>query len=550
MLKLATILDNPGEPTAKTRYRDPKLLKQLGYNGLVLYETTGLSGLRGPDSVQSGEIRRWISKQYDHVKTSIEQANEAGLDVYLTYDVLSLARDIVDKSPNRFVCKNRPGTLCPASEQTLENSVDALDHLIQTFSSVAGIVLRFGDNDASRLPYLVGNDLYTPHCPRCSQLGRADRIISVLTRFYDLVVKKHDKRLIARAWNLRPNGMHDSVELCERIRDRLPGEETDDRLVLSFKYTQTDFWRYQPWNQASLCFGQRPIIYELQCQREFEGKGGIPNWQVPIWRDGDPAIEDQTLRGGLAKVTSRINFGGLWAWVRGGGWGGPFVANEDWIDANVYAVPHLAETPGIKPAKLAEQWVDQRVGVPKIKSKQAICQVLQASVQFIQDGLYIGPYARTKTDAWHPNADWIQDDLIDAQAAWRMIQKLSFDKLEQVCIEKARSVTLVNQVRINLQRQINEANRSRLEPMHNSLMYTESLYGTLSELLQGLVAFRQYRRTKDPALAEKARHRLLSAQSHWNHHSQRHANLSGTATAFRESGFWDLTQRLLGEMTV
>lgn len=549
MLKLATILDNPGEPTAKTRYRDPELLKQMGYNGLVLYETTGLSGLKGADSVGSGELRRWITKQYDHVRTVMDQANEAGLDVYLTYDVLSLSRSLVDESPGRYICKNRPNSLCPASEDTLEQSVAALDHLMQTFPNAAGVVLRIGDNDASRLPYLVGNDLYAPHCPRCSQFGRAERILSVLNRFYDRVVGTYNKRLIARAWNVRPNGMHDSVELCERIRDGLPGKETDDRLVLSFKYTQTDFWRYQPWNQASLCFGQRPIIYELQCQREFEGKGGIPNWQVPLWRDGDPAIEDETQRGGLAKVTSKINFGGLWAWVRGGGWGGPFVANEDWIDANVFAVPRLAELPSIKPAKLAEDWVDERIKVPKTKTKQAICKVLEASVQFIQDGLYIGPYAKNKSDAWHPNADWIQDDLVDAEAAWRMIMQLPFDKLDEVCIEKNRAVAMVNEVRTALHRQLNEPNKSRLEPMHNSLMYTESLYSALSDLLQGMVAFRQYRRTKEPAYVEKAKHRLLSAQSHWNHHCQRYANLAGTATAFRESGFWDLTQKLLGEMS-
>jgi hypothetical protein len=548
MLKLATILDNPGEPTAKTRYRDPNLLKQLGYNGLVLYETTGLSGLVGPDSVESGELRRWITKGYDHVRAITEQANEAGLDVYLTYDVLSLARSIVDDSPGRFVCKNRPGTLCPASEDTLNKSVEALDHLMRTFGDAAGVVLRIGDNDAGRLPYLVGNDLYAPHCPRCSQFGRADRIVSVLTRFYEMIVGTHNKRLIARAWNLRPNGMHDSVELCERIRDRLPGEETDDRFVLSFKYTQTDFWRYQPWNQASLCFGQRPIMYELQCQREFEGKGGIPNWQVPIWRDGDPAIQDEDQRGGLAKVTSKINFSGLWAWVRGGGWGGPFVANEDWIDANVYAVPRLAENPSMPCNQLAEEWVDKRVGVPKTKTKKAICDVLEASVQFILDGFYIGPYASNKADSWHPNADWISDDLVDAEAAWRMILQLSFEKLDQVGVEKNRAVAAVSEVRQALHKQINEANRSRVEPMFNTLMYTESLYSAISDLLQGMVAFRQWRRSKEPTHAEKARHRLLSSQSHWNHHCQRHANLSGTATAFRESGFWDLTQKLLGEM--
>ena len=65
MLNLATILDNPGEPTAETRYRNPNELKGLGYDGLVVYATTGLSGLLGPDTVKASDVRRWVVDQYD-----------------------------------------------------------------------------------------------------------------------------------------------------------------------------------------------------------------------------------------------------------------------------------------------------------------------------------------------------------------------------------------------------------------------------------------------------------------------------------------------------
>ena len=54
MLKLATLIDNPGEPQAETRYRDPRHLKDLGYTGRVMYATTGLSGVDSPDSIGRG----------------------------------------------------------------------------------------------------------------------------------------------------------------------------------------------------------------------------------------------------------------------------------------------------------------------------------------------------------------------------------------------------------------------------------------------------------------------------------------------------------------
>ena len=42
MFTLATILDNPGEPPADTRYRDVNLLRQMGYDGVAIYGSTGL----------------------------------------------------------------------------------------------------------------------------------------------------------------------------------------------------------------------------------------------------------------------------------------------------------------------------------------------------------------------------------------------------------------------------------------------------------------------------------------------------------------------------
>lgn len=557
MLKLATILDNPGEPLADTRYRDPHQLRKLGYNGLVLYETTALSGVESPESLRDAEIRRWISQQFDQIRQRVEQATAAGLDVYFFYDVLSLMRETVNRDLAVFTCRNRPNTLCPASDVALEKSASALRSLLQQWPMVKGVVLRFGDNDAARLPYLIGNDIYTPHCARCSQLGRADRISAVLDQFHKLVVQQMNKRLIARAWNVRPNGLHDSVELCHRVLARLPGADNpgDDRFVLSFKFSHTDFWRYQRWNPASLIFKGRPILYELQCQREFEGKGGVPNWQVPLWRDGPPEAPPRNDPGidtgvsGLAEAAGKVNLAGLWAWVRGGGWGGPFVKNETWIDANVFAVPKLAEHPETSPRDLADQWVAQRLGIHDENTARAIRQALEHSPEIVRRGFYIGPFARSKNEPWHPNGDWIQDDVLDARAAWRMIQRLPDSILDEVVREKQEAVEQIAADRTALQQIDNDTNRSTIEPMIHTLVYAESLLETLRDLLTGLVAYRRWLKTKDPSQAETIRKRLVAAQSHWIHHTQRHGSLPGAATAFREVHFWDLTQEILGELS-
>ncbi|MEX0774934.1 MAG: hypothetical protein WD042_04365 [Phycisphaeraceae bacterium] len=548
MLKFATILDNPGEPQPETRYRNPEELVRLGYNGLVIYETTGLSGVDSPESVGTGEMRRWVERQSQNVGETIHRAAKAGLGVYIVYDTLSLPRTVVERHMSDMVCKNRPTTLCPASEKAVEYSVRAVESLMGQWPELAGVVLRFGDNDAARLPYLVGNDIYQPHCARCSLLGRADRIVLILEQFHKLVVGKLNKRLIARAWNVRPNGMHDSVELAQRIAPKLPGEPRDDRFILSFKFSETDFWRYQRWNPSSLVFGDRPIMYELQCQREFEGKGGIPNWQVPLWQHGYPETLDAEPRQGLAMVADQVNLAGLWAWVRGGGWGGPFTKNEAWIDANVVAVPLLADDPKIDAATLADKWIRQRLRVTDDRAAEALGKILADSAQFVLKGFYIGPFARQRQVPWHPNGDWIQDDLIDVQAAWRMIQRLPDSELDQVVQEKKEAVEQVAADSALLQQVMTDSTRNALEPLVNTLHYAESLFETLRDLLAGLAAFRRYQRTRDASHAATARQRLLAAQSYWNHHSQRHGSLPGCATAFREANFWDVTQRILNEV--
>lgn len=552
MLKLATLLQNPGEPEISTQYKNPAVLKDLGYTGLVLYNTTGLSGVSSPSDIEDRELSRWVGQQLDDAARRIDDAVEAGLEVYISYDMLVLPKGYVAKHTKELCCKGTDATLCPASEPALHKSMAALDALITRLPKIAGVVLRLGDTDARRLPYLTGNDVYAPHCPRCSQLGRADRVVAAIEHAYNLVVEKRSRRLIVRAWNVRPSGFHDSADLAERIVERLPGDPSDDRLVLSFKFTHTDFWRYQPWNQASLACGAlerggRPIIYELQCQREFEGKGGVPNYQPPLWRDGLPEALEQE-RGGLAPLVGKVNLAGLWAWVRGGGWGGPFVTDEAWIDANVVAVPQIADDPLLRPDDLARQWVTERLGIEEPALIDALCKILDRSAEAARLAFYFGPFVATKGSPWHPAADWVGDDQLNAEACWRMIQRIPEDQLDNTIGEKERAAEMISDDRHLLQTLVGDRKHQRLESLVNTLIYAESLYGAMRDLTAGLIAYRRFLNTNIRDYAEEARNRMLSAQSEWNHHAGRHAMLPGTATPFREHGFWELTQRVLDEV--
>jgi len=99
-----------------------------------------------------------------------------------------------------------------------------------------------------------------------------------------------------------------------------------------------------------------------------------------------------------------------------------------------------------------------------------------------------------------------------------------------------------------LQQIISDRRHRELEPLVNSLISAESFFEALRDMIGGMVAYRQYLKSKDPAIAQIVKQKLFSAQDHWNHHTQRFGSLAGAATAFREEDFWDVTQDILAEV--
>ncbi|QQE11799.1 hypothetical protein JD969_20345 [Planctomycetota bacterium] len=547
MLKLATLIENPGEPLIDSRYHDPNELKALGYNGIVVYPTTALSGISDPDVIQSVEYKRWINSHFQRVDQEISDAVNVGLDVYLFYDMLVLPTDLVEMDSNAINCKNRSSSICPASQKAYDLSMQALSAQLGRWPQVAGIVARIGDSDATRLPFLSGNDIYSPYCPRCSSLNKLDRVSKAIQSVFDTVVKMHQKRLIVRAWNVRPNGLHDSKDLAQKLVDRLPKAQKD-QLMISFKFTNTDFWRYQSWNKASQTIGEIPILYEFQCQREFEGKGSAPNWQAPIWKYGMDEVFDEQEPLGLANASHDVNVSGSIVWVRGGGWGGPFINNEMWVDANVYAASKLTDDPQIDLKQLSKDWCVERLGLENANDVEVLSDILEKSADTIRHAFYIKSYAEKRIDGWHPNADWIQDDVFDAEALWRLISRADKKALSEIVNEKKLAVEKINSARASLQSILSKQNQSKIEPLVSSMIYYESLIETISHLVEALVAYRMFKESKSNISFQVIMQHILTSQNRWNHHTQRVPTLPGSPTPYREKNFWELTQGILSEI--
>ncbi|QDU33742.1 hypothetical protein KS4_17980 [Poriferisphaera corsica] len=546
MLKLATLIENPGEPLIDSRYHNPHELKDLGYNGVVVYHTTALSGIPNPDVIIDPEYKRWVNSHFQRVDQEIKSAVDAGLSVYLFYDMLVLPTDLVDMDRNSICCKNRTDTICPSSKKAYELSIQALSAHLTRWPEVCGIVLRFGDSDATRLPFLSGNDIYAPYCPKCSGINKLDRILYAIKHSYNTVVSTFNKQLIVRAWNVRPNGLHDSTDLASRLAEKLPSvAKPNDQFMISFKSTQTDFWRYQSWNQASLEFNDYSIIYEFQCQREFEGKGTVANWQLPLWQHGMPETKNTK---GLATVAKQIEFSGSLAWVRGGGWGGPFVKNESWIDLNVFSAPKLTDNPKLDQGQLIHEWITERLDIHDPKLTDLLSRITTQSHAICRDLFYIKPLAEQHIDAWYPNEHWLQDDVIDVDALSRIIQKLPQEVQADLIEEKRHASQTIAKLRTQLQQHLNTENHTTLDPLITSFLYIESLAETIYHLSAALSLY--HHRYKNKVTSDKSQisQHILAAQNHWNHHTQRIPTLPGSPTTYREKNFWELTQTILNEI--
>lgn len=558
---LATNVRNPAEPVQAGSDVRPAELVAMGYQGIVLFETIALLGLTDPAAAPTEDTRRWAEALGAEVDAKVADSVGAGLEVYLCIDAPALPAWTVQARPDRFTCRRRNDVLCPARESMGSACVSLGVDLLDRWPQAAGLVLRVGDSDVEKLPHLVGSNVYAPRCGRCEPITPVQRVLALTHSFHDAVVKERKRKLILRGWNLADGLMHEDPAIAAEIAAGLPGHPGEGSMILSFKHTAGDFRRDRSWNASSLAVGDWPVLYELQCQREYEGKGGIPNWLVPLWAHGDekapplvpmPGSQEDppSSTGGLVEVHQRANLAGVMSWVRGGGWGGPFVSDPVWIDANAWAIPRLLhaifEGNPQPEAGLAETWARERLGLGE-EAAAAVAEVLMASSEMVRQGFYF------RTEHAPPPADaaarpatsrWVSDDLVDVNKLARLIDRLPEDQLDRAVASKAEAAATATRLRLMLQNTVGAASgsdASRLRPLVSTLVYTESLFRCFHHLTAGLVARRRNREAPGTAAHETARKLLEAAVADWMHHTQRHANALGSATAFREVGLYEAT---------
>ena len=174
---------------------------------------------------------------------------------------------------------------------------DGLARLFHEFPDIAGIVSRFGETD--------GRDVRGDFCSRLVIRTSAQmrRMISRLLS----VCERHARLLIVRTWSVGAYRVGDLMWNRDTF-ERVFADLHSDRLIISMKYGESDFFRYLPLNRQFLQTSHRKII-ELQARREYEGFGAYPSFV---------GIDYEVYRDQLREAKNVV---GISVWCQTGGWG-------------------------------------------------------------------------------------------------------------------------------------------------------------------------------------------------------------------------------------
>ncbi|NWK56562.1 hypothetical protein HW115_13150 [Verrucomicrobiaceae bacterium N1E253] len=210
-----------------------------------------------------------------------------------------------------------------------------IDEIFEKLPELDGLVVRVGETYLHDMPHHTGGDPI---------VNGVESHLVMLNLLRECVCVKHGKRLLYRTW------LSEIDEDAEQYRDVSARVEPHPLLMLSIKHCVGDFHRAHTFSPP-LGIGQHPQIVEVQCQREYEGKGAYPNYIADGVINGFEEYDYLMPKGNtlnnrcLRDLLQSPQFAGVWTWSRGGGWKGPYIQNEFWCDANAWVIAQWGRNP-------------------------------------------------------------------------------------------------------------------------------------------------------------------------------------------------------------
>lgn len=331
---------NPGEPMTESAFRNPEKLASFGFNGMVINE------FKFPHCAVSFETfdkrifpkrskeRVWIENLTKEINRQVNDCHENGLNAYFFTDIIVLPQKLVELYKDE-IC-DEEGRISFEREKTWEIHRIMLKELFERFPAMDGLVIRTGETYLHNIPYHTGNG-------PVDYSNKYEESIEIHTKLMRLlreeVCVKRNKKIIYRTWDF--GYFHTRPEYYSAVTESV---EPHPNLYISIKHTQGDYFRTFGFNKT-ITIGHHKQVIEVQCQREYEGKGAYPNYVANAVINGFEETKNDSVPRCLNDIKNHPLFSGIWTWSRGGGWEGPYISNEFWCDINTYVMSQWANNP-------------------------------------------------------------------------------------------------------------------------------------------------------------------------------------------------------------
>ncbi len=407
---LDMVHNNPGEPLTETAFNDPAYLKQKGYNGQVMNDFTFAHAAITFDKLnpqifpQGSKERAWVMAAADRVRKNIKAAHAAGIKVYYFTDLIVLPKKLVELYHDDICDAN--GKISFARPKTIEIHKLMLDELFKTFPDLDGLVIRTGETYLNNVPYHTGNNPITQ--------GVASHV-TLINLLREEVCEKRNKTIFYRTWSF--GGMHDSADYYLAVTNQITQHKN---LIFSIKHTKGDYHRTYSFN-PTLGIGKHQQIIEVECQREYEGKGAHPDYVMEGVINGFEEYFTTNIQKGnksLNDLKNNPNIVGVWSWSRGGGWVGPYITNEFWCKLNAFVISKWGADRNRTEESVFNSFMDDN-GITKPTSRAAFRELCLLSAKAVLRGHESGKYYFDKDWVW-----WMRDEFLGGIDTANLPQKM------------------------------------------------------------------------------------------------------------------------------
>ena len=348
---LDMVHNNPGEPLTNTVFNDPTYLVNNQFTGQVINDFTFAHAAITFDELnpqifpKGSKERLWVENSANKIRENINKAHKAGIKVYYFTDIIVLPKKLVDIYRSE-ICDDK-GKISFERPKTIEIHRIMLNELFNTFPDLDGLVIRTGETYLNNVPYHTGNGPIT---------NGVESHVKLINLLREEVCVNRNKKIFYRTWSF--GGIHEDPKYYLNVTNRI---KPNQNLVFSIKHTKGDYHRTFDFN-PTLGIGKHSQIVEVQCQREYEGKGAYPNYVMDGVINGfeefslnSPQIGNKSLN----DIKNNPNFKGIWSWSRGGGWVGPYISNEFWCKLNAYVIGHWGVNTKKTELEIFNQFMDE-----------------------------------------------------------------------------------------------------------------------------------------------------------------------------------------------